>query len=146
MAYTPLNIIYSWFETGDYPTEAQFQATWSSFWHKSESLPMSSIEGLNAAFQNTVSAHTFNSHLSDPNAHAHLARTDAGNITAENRASWRQKLGISDLQIEGPFNNLSEACAAIPLSQRFGKTVVIVSDGTEFEIGHAVEYLSLIHI
>ena len=85
MAYTPLNIIYSWFETGEYPTEAQFQATWSSFWHKSESLPMSSIEGLNAAFQNTVSAQTFNSHLSDPNAHAHLARTDAGNITAENR-------------------------------------------------------------
>ncbi|KMQ70251.1 hypothetical protein [Chryseobacterium koreense] len=70
MAVTPLNIIYSWFETGDYPTEQQFQATWQSFWHKSESIPMSQIGGLNQAFNSYVTNSTFNSHLNDPNAHA----------------------------------------------------------------------------
>lgn len=69
MAITPLNIIFSWFETGDFPTEQQFQATWTSFWHKSEDIPMNQIIGLNDALNSYVLKSTFNSHLNDPNAH-----------------------------------------------------------------------------
>ena len=50
MAITDKNTIYSWFQTDDFPTEAQFRATWDSFWHKSESIPVSQITGLNELF------------------------------------------------------------------------------------------------
>jgi len=42
---TNLSTILSWFKTGLYPTEAQFSETWESFWHKSESIPASKIDG-----------------------------------------------------------------------------------------------------
>jgi hypothetical protein len=41
-----LSQIFSWFETGDYPTEQEFRETFLSFFHKSEKIPVSSIEGL----------------------------------------------------------------------------------------------------
>lgn len=43
---TPLNTIKNWFLTGLKPTQAQFWATWDSFWHKNESIPQESIEDL----------------------------------------------------------------------------------------------------
>jgi hypothetical protein len=50
MAIVKLITIKSWFRTGFRPTQAQFWDTWDSFWHKSDSIPMSSIEGLEDAF------------------------------------------------------------------------------------------------
>lgn len=41
-----LNIIKNWFRTGLKPTQAQFWATWDSFWHKEEFIPQQRIEGL----------------------------------------------------------------------------------------------------
>ena len=70
MAITDKNTIYSWFQTDDFPTEAQFRATWDSFWHKSESIPMSQITGLNQLFQQTAT-------ISQLNA---KANKDASNI------------------------------------------------------------------
>ncbi|ANF52041.1 hypothetical protein A0O34_16640 [Chryseobacterium glaciei] len=32
----PLDTIYSYFKTGKFPTQTQFQDSWSSFWHKGE--------------------------------------------------------------------------------------------------------------
>lgn len=46
MAFTKLSTILSWFQTGDKPTEEQFKATWRSFWHKSEKIPVDIIEGI----------------------------------------------------------------------------------------------------
>jgi len=43
-----LATIFSWFETGDYPTQQQFWDTFSSFWHKSEKIPATAIEGFPA--------------------------------------------------------------------------------------------------
>ncbi len=43
---TALNTIKSWFKTGDKPTQAQFWATWDSFFHKAEKVPAESIDGL----------------------------------------------------------------------------------------------------
>ncbi|MDR2147709.1 MAG: hypothetical protein LBE91_14745 [Tannerella sp.] len=43
-----LATIFSWFETGDFPTEQQFRDTFSSFWHKHEKIPYSQIsDGFN---------------------------------------------------------------------------------------------------
>jgi hypothetical protein len=41
-----LSTILSWFKTGLKPTENQFAQSWSSFWHKDDSLPQTSITGL----------------------------------------------------------------------------------------------------
>jgi len=40
-----LQQILSWFKTGLFPTEDQFRQTWLSFWHKSEKIPATQIEG-----------------------------------------------------------------------------------------------------
>jgi hypothetical protein len=43
---TPINDILQWFKTGLKPTQAQFWASWNSFWHKDEAIPVSSIQNL----------------------------------------------------------------------------------------------------
>ena len=95
--YASKQDIYSWFETDDFPTEAQFRATWDSYWHKSENIPMASISGLVAKFNQTVSKSTFESHLIDEDAHVTtLAKIDASNI-GPNQGAWRTALGIGDI-------------------------------------------------
>lgn len=95
---TPINTIYSWFETGDFPTQEQFHASWSSFWHKDETIPMTTIDGLSDQFGKYVLVSTFNSHLKDENAHStYLAKRDASNLTPTNVNDWKAKLGVGDL-------------------------------------------------
>lgn len=92
---TPLNIIFSWFEKGDIPTEYQFKETFSSFRHLDEKIKMDEVAGLHEAFQNTLSATTFNNHLEDENAHnLVLAKRNASNLTAANVEEWKEKLKI----------------------------------------------------
>jgi hypothetical protein len=50
-----LTKIFSWFETGDFPTQEQFQETFSSFFHKSDKVPGTSIEGIPAKINNVDS-------------------------------------------------------------------------------------------
>lgn len=88
---TPLNIIFSWFEKGDIPTEHQFKETFSSFRHLDEKIKMDEVTGLYEAFQKTLSA----SHLEDENAHTSvLAKRNASNLTAANIDEWKEKLKI----------------------------------------------------
>jgi len=51
---TPLNTIKNWFRTGLFPTQAQFWSTWDSFWHKDESIPQESVNGLQGALNEKV--------------------------------------------------------------------------------------------
>ncbi|MFK7004611.1 hypothetical protein BWK63_09535 [Flavobacterium covae] len=44
-------IIKGWFKTGSKPTEKQFSATWDSFRHKSEKIPINQIDGIAQVFQ-----------------------------------------------------------------------------------------------
>lgn len=93
---TPINTIFSWFKTGDFPTQQQFQATFSSFFHKDENIPAAKIEGLSQMFEQTVSTQTVEAHFQDENAHTeHLAKKNAENIDAENVQQWRDKLNIA---------------------------------------------------
>jgi hypothetical protein len=95
---TPLHTIFSWFETGDFPTEAQFKATFSSFYHKDDPIPVESIEGFEEMFQSFVSAEAFQAHLTDSMAHSgYLALLDGGNLTSTYVNSWKNKLGISNV-------------------------------------------------
>ncbi len=78
------NTIYSYFQTDDFPTEEQFRATWDSFWHKSESIPMSSISGLNQLFQQTATVAQLNN----------KANVDGSNIDV---SAYQEKLNITNL-------------------------------------------------
>jgi len=94
----PLNTIYSYFETGDFPTQEQFKASWSSFWHKDESVPTTKIAGLDSLLQNKVDKNMYELHLADANAHTSiLAKRDASNLNSENVQSWKTMLEVGNL-------------------------------------------------
>lgn len=92
---TPLNIIFSWFEKGDVPTESQFQQVFSSFRHLDEKIKMDEVMGLNEAFQKKLPTITFTNHLEDESAHhLVLAKLNASNLTTSNVEEWKEKLKI----------------------------------------------------
>ena len=96
--YIPLNTILSWFQTGDFPTQEQFQNSWSSFWHKGEQIPLGMIENLDVFMQNTASAEALENHINSSTAHYdYLAAKDANNLDEENTIAWRNKLGVQDV-------------------------------------------------
>lgn len=99
----PLDTIYSYFETGDFPTQEEFKESWSSFWHKDEAIPMSKIIGLSNQFQYKVDKTAFDSHVLSSEAHVtYLAKNDASNLNPENIQSWKNVLGVKQL-----LNNLA---------------------------------------
>lgn len=64
--------IYDWFMTGKKPTQAQFWASWGSFWHKEEGIPQSAITDLSVVLNAKTENNQFNEHKEDTNAHAAL--------------------------------------------------------------------------
>lgn len=69
---TNINTILSWFKTGLKPTQEQFGAAWTSFWHKDEKIPQSSISDLTTVLNAKVEKDQFDAHLTDSNAHVEL--------------------------------------------------------------------------
>lgn len=49
---TDLKTILSWFQTGDFPTEEEFQQTFSSFRHKETKIPIAEVENLESSLNN----------------------------------------------------------------------------------------------
>ncbi|MDN3671705.1 hypothetical protein QWY99_01315 [Flavobacterium branchiarum] len=64
--------IYDWFMTGKKPTQAQFWASWGSFWNKEEAIPQSAISNLASALNAKAEKDQFDGHKTDVNAHADL--------------------------------------------------------------------------
>lgn len=54
MAIQTLATLKNWFKTGLKPTQGQFWDTWDSFWHKSDKIPIDSVDGLDTIINNTV--------------------------------------------------------------------------------------------
>jgi hypothetical protein len=46
MPVTPISTLKNWFKRGLKPLETQFAAWLDSYWHKSEAIPMESVDGL----------------------------------------------------------------------------------------------------
>ena len=69
---TPKKTLKKWFSNFMKPAQEHFAAWIDSYWHKSEQIPMSNIEGLSRAIENTVSAKQMLNHLEDTNAHRAL--------------------------------------------------------------------------
>jgi hypothetical protein len=64
--------IYDWFMTGKKPTQAQFWASWGSFWNKSESIPQSAVSNLSSTLNAKAEREQFELHKQDANAHPEL--------------------------------------------------------------------------
>jgi hypothetical protein len=66
------NTIKNWFKTGLKPTQAQFWATWDSFWHIDEKIPITAIEDIENILNAKAEAEVLADHLTTPTAHADL--------------------------------------------------------------------------
>lgn len=92
---TPINTILSWFETGDFPNQEQFAASWTSFWHKDDFISMDKVENLNVKLQTKVDKEVYLSHIQNSDSHSqYLAKIDASNLTEEYINAWKQILNI----------------------------------------------------
>jgi len=69
---TTIETLKQWFSNLKKPTQEQFWAWLDSFWHKSEKIPMESVEGLDKLVEGTASAEQLSNHLNDSNAHKTL--------------------------------------------------------------------------
>lgn len=69
---TQKKTLKKWFSNFMKPAQEHFAAWIDSFWHKSEQIPMSNIEGLSRAIENTASAGQLLNHINDTNAHLAL--------------------------------------------------------------------------
>lgn len=83
---TPKNTLKQWFVTGAKPQQAQYWSWLDSYWHKSESIPINKIEGLETLIENKA----------DVEELANYAKVDASNI-GPNQGAWRTALGINDI-------------------------------------------------
>ncbi|MFV8364828.1 hypothetical protein [Flavobacterium sp. XS1P27] len=67
-----LSQIYDWFMTGKKPTQAQFWASWGSFWNKEETIPQSAISNLTATLNAKAEKAQFDAHKTSEDAHQAL--------------------------------------------------------------------------
>ncbi|MCU7567984.1 hypothetical protein OKE68_04250, partial [Riemerella anatipestifer] len=84
---TDKNIIKNWFRNGLKPTQEQFWAWIDSFYHKSDKIPQTQIEGLDGSLANKADVSQLNA----------KANTDASGLSAENIISWKEALGVGEL-------------------------------------------------
>lgn len=90
------NTIKNWFKTGLKPTQAQFWATWDSFWHKDEKIPITAIEDIENILAEKADAEVLDYHLTDEAAHVNLF----------NAKEDKNKRGASDGY--APLNNFTK--------------------------------------
>jgi len=95
---TTIETLKQWFSNLKKPTQEQFWAWLDSFWHKSEKIPIESVEGLDKLVEGTASAEQLSNHLNDSNAHKALFdkkvdKEDGKGLSDNNFTSeYKQKL------------------------------------------------------
>nr|DAX82862.1 MAG TPA: hypothetical protein [Caudoviricetes sp.] len=92
---TPISTLKRWFSNFKKPTQEQFWAWLDSYWHKSEKIPMDTIDGLENAIRGTASADQLRNHLTDSQAHQELFATkvdkEAGKTLTSNDYTNEEK-------------------------------------------------------
>ncbi|UTX50095.1 hypothetical protein [Chryseobacterium sp. MA9] len=100
----PLKTIYSYFETGDFPTQEQFREAWSSFWHKDESILPSNVATVDEPGNVSPLGNVYTKNQTDNMFMSHGDYTDNnGNILAEKI----QALGLTTI-VEAVETTISE--------------------------------------
>lgn len=117
-----LSTILSWFETGDIPTQEQFQQTFSSFRHKDVNITMNDITGLESVLNNKLGTN----HSTDVNAHnSVLAKIDASNLNYDNIQLWKQTLGVGDIPDNVALVDVGEAPEVYNKAQILAMTMLL---------------------
>ncbi|WP_312313355.1 hypothetical protein [Empedobacter brevis] len=99
-SYTEKSTLKNWFRSKLKPTQGQFWAWMDSYWHKGEKLPINTIDGLGEAVDGKAPLVHY---------HEHYATNDASSLADDNVLSWKQKLGVDDLDyVEIPTENATE--------------------------------------
>ena len=104
---TALTTLYKWFSDLKKPNGAQFKALIDSFWHKSEKIPMDTIDGLDRIIEGTASAQQLQNHLTDTHAHKELLDKKVDKVEGKGLSSndftnaYKQQLdALEDYDIE----------------------------------------------
>ena len=105
---TAIETLKQWFSNLKKPTQEQFWAWLDSFWHKSEKIPMASVEGLDKLVEGTASAEQLRKHLNDSNAHRALFDKKVDKVEGKELSSndftneYKEKLeGLHQVDISG---------------------------------------------
>ncbi len=105
-----LTEIYEWFKTGKKPTQAQFWATFASFWNKEEQIPQSAITGLTTVLNAKAESVQFNAHKSDGNAHQALfdlkVDKDGDKVLSDENYTLFEKEKLANLDKVDVYNAL----------------------------------------
>ena len=117
--------IYDWFMTGKKPTQAQFWASWGSFWNKNESIPQSAVSGLTNVLNAKVENDQFNAHKGANDAHAalFLAKEDKTQKGAPNGYAPLDEFTKLAAQYLNIVNDLVTGGATALLSAEQGKVL-----------------------
>ncbi len=145
---TPKKTLKKWFSNFMKPAQEHFAAWIDSYWHKSESIPMSSIEGLSKAIENTASAKQLLNHLDDTNAHRNLfdkkVDKEEGKGLSSNDFTNQHKQKLEGLQptdvsgllpkggYDGTGQQLKEAIDGLQTKMQQVETTLSVDD-TDFD-------------
>ena len=117
---TTIETLKQWFSNLKKPTQEQFWAWLDSFWHKSEKIPMESVEGLDKLVEGTASAEQLSNHLNDTQAHKLLFDKKVDKVEGKELSSndftneYKQKLDtlhptdISKLLPKGNFTGTAQ--------------------------------------
>ncbi|GGB83109.1 hypothetical protein GCM10007424_23910 [Flavobacterium suaedae] len=99
-----LSEIKNWFKTGLKPTQAQFWATWDSFFHKDDVIPQSSIQDLDSTLAAKAEKSQTDGHAADLDAHNLNARL-SGKADAVHTHEIADVNGLQDALDAPSFDN-----------------------------------------
>lgn len=145
---TQKKTLKKWFSNFMKPAQEHFAAWIDSYWHKSESIPMSNIEGLSLAIESTASAKQLLNHLNDTNAHRDLfdkkVDKEEGKGLSSNDFTNEHKQKLEELQptdvsgllpkgeYDGTGQQLKEAIDGLQTKMQQVETTLSVDD-TDFD-------------
>ena len=112
---TPKNQLKTWWVTGAKPSQAQYYLWMDAYWHKSDAIPPSKINGLSQILADKADAYQLQ----------HYAKTTAENINVE---AWKVKLGVGSLPANVATIDYVDANGSFYIGNAY-KKVVKPNDG-----------------
>ncbi|MFK7048716.1 hypothetical protein FLACOL_01058 [Flavobacterium columnare] len=99
-----IDVIKSFFKTGLKPTQDQFSATWDSFWHKMDKIPITQIEGMERIFDaiNNISQNQQNIRIVPVGQLLIFKVSPNSNNSVLERGDFVKRI-IGDVYIEGVY-------------------------------------------
>lgn len=140
---TSKQTLKQWFSNLKKPTQNHFWAWLDSYFHKEEKIPMSQIEGLDKALQDTASSTQINNHFSDNQAHKALFDLKVDKVqgkglsTEDFTSELKEKLENLSSKANNPIKDFSDNTQMIRKMSNgtyAPYVITLTTDEQEFEI------------